>query len=641
MVTRFRLPMYVVAAALLALMAAFAILQYRWLGQISDAERERMTANLKTHSSDAAIEFDLELTRAYAAFQVSPVGDTPLAARLAAQYDNWLDSGSKYPRLIRNIYIVQRADGAANLQRFSPTTKFVEPVEWPAELEKLRGALAMPPPTQSARGESPGTVVFRSLPASVWPDIPALVVTSPMLFINAVPNPKDSQAIQFAPVSSCVIVHLDRDYIEREMLPAILERRFRAAGATYQMAVVDTDGKGIIYTSDASFKPASDLKADASADLFQVRMQEFGPMVSSLRRSTSPQRGGATIEIQHSQLQAQAPKGDASMSFLFQQSLNVKERAAIVSGATTALSTRQAQVPGRWRLLVKHPSGSLETAVNTARRRNLAVSFGVLALVGASVGFLMVSTRRAQELARQQMEFVAAVSHELRTPLAVIRAAADNLAEGVVHDDPQVRKYGDVMRGEGRRLTEMVEQILELAGIQSGQRGFALGPVPVLPLLHDTVRASSTLIDAAGLEVAFDVPETLPPALGEEQALRRVFQNLIGNAIKYGADGRWIGISARASGREISVTVADKGIGIPGAEQAKIFEPFYRAPNVIAARIQGAGLGLSLVHRIVEAHGGRITVRSAEGQGSEFTVHLPAAGGEPQPVIIAETNPSH
>jgi signal transduction histidine kinase len=136
-------------------------------------------------------------------------------------------------------------------------------------------------------------------------------------------------------------------------------------------------------------------------------------------------------------------------------------------------------------VVLKHPAGSLETAVNAARRRNLILSSGILAVLGASMGLLVLSTRRAQRLARQQMEFVAAVSHELRTPLAVIRSAAENLADGVVHDEAQIRKYGDLMRNEGRRLTEMVEQILELAGIQSGQRGFALRPVQLDGLLRD------------------------------------------------------------------------------------------------------------------------------------------------------------
>ncbi|MGZ8804892.1 MAG: sensor histidine kinase [Microbacterium sp.] len=185
------------------------------------------------------------------------------------------------------------------------------------------------------------------------------------------------------------------------------------------------------------------------------------------------------------------------------------------------------------------------------------------------------------------------------------------------------------MTNEGRRLTEMVEQILEFAGIQSGQRGFALRPVGVRAVVEDVVNQAGTLLEAAGVTVEWDVPPAIAPVLGDESALRRVFQNLIGNAIKYGASGGWISVSARSTGRDVSVTIADRGIGIAPADQAHIFEPFYRAPAVIEAQIQGAGLGLSLVKRIVEAHGGRITVHSTPGERSEFTVTLPAATGEP------------
>jgi signal transduction histidine kinase len=214
----------------------------------------------------------------------------------------------------------------------------------------------------------------------------------------------------------------------------------------------------------------------------------------------------------------------------------------------------------------------------------------------------------------------------------------------VIRDDEQIRKYGDLVRNEGRRLTEMVEQILEFAGIQSGQRGFALRPVAVAPMLHEIVDSSRALIEEAGMHVEYDLPENLPPVLGDEPALRRVFQNLIANAIKYGAGGEpvpsdrrygrgrvegRIALRARQVGRDIHATVADRGIGIAPAEHSRIFEPFYRTADVVAAQTQGAGLGLSLVKRIVEAHGGRVLLRSAPGEGSEFTVVLPAAAEEP------------
>jgi two-component system OmpR family sensor kinase len=179
----------------------------------------------------------------------------------------------------------------------------------------------------------------------------------------------------------------------------------------------------------------------------------------------------------------------------------------------------------------------------------------------------------------------------------------------------------------------MVEQILEFAGIQSGQRRFEPKPVDIRAVLNDVLSASTSLIESARVTVETDVPDDLPPVLGDDAALRRAFQNLVGNAIKYGGDNRWIGLRARGGGqgRPVCVTVADRGIGIAAAEQSRIFEPFYRTGDVIAAQIQGAGLGLSLVQRIVEAHGGRIEVTSTPGAGSEFRVYLPPAGPEPVP----------
>jgi signal transduction histidine kinase len=137
--------------------------------------------------------------------------------------------------------------------------------------------------------------------------------------------------------------------------------------------------------------------------------------------------------------------------------------------------------------------------------------------------------------------------------------------------------------------------------------------------------SSSGLIENAGLVVDVDVPADLPAVLGDEAALRRVFQNLVDNAIKYGAAGGSIRVSARREGNDVAVTVADRGIGIDAADQSRIFEPFYRAPDVVAAQMQGAGLGLSLVQRIVAAHGGRVGVKSAPREGSAFTVTLPMA----------------
>jgi two-component system sensor histidine kinase SenX3 len=178
------------------------------------------------------------------------------------------------------------------------------------------------------------------------------------------------------------------------------------------------------------------------------------------------------------------------------------------------------------------------------------------------------------------------------------------------------------------RLTDLVEQILEFAGLQSGQRTMTGRPVAIPTMLRDVVAAAEAAAQPTGLTIELEVADNLPLVSGDEAARRRVFQNLIGNAAKYGADAGWIGVRAAVTSGRVEVGVSDRGIGIAVAEQGKVFDPFYRAPGVVAAQIQGAGLGLSLVKRIVEAHAGQVTLESAPGAGSTFTVSLPIAKGD-------------
>ena len=648
---RFRLPMLASAVALLGLIALLATLQYRWLGQISAAERDRMAATLRTRASGFAEDFDRELNRAYLLFQAGPTADGDnTVVQMAARYDRW-QATSRFPRMIKDIYLY--SSGAAALRRFDPATRFVEPSEWPPALDGIRASVAdaaRPAPPQGS-----GVRLHAGVPA-MWPDVPAMVIPAPMMFMLTTPD--RSPAVTPDRVRpSYVVLLLDGRYIRDEMLPALARQYFEEKndGFEYELAIVRTPDAepGPIYRSVAGFAPRADARVDASNDLFQLRVHDFGPLAAEVSRfaffSAVTPGSGARAQVQ-TVFRQSMPVPDSSsgadaapLSIVVQQSGTASAQAiddAIKAAAGARIAMASAP---HWRLLVQHPAGSLELAVDAARRRNLAISTGILGVLGLSVGFLVVSTRRAQDLARQQLEFVATVSHELRTPLAVIRSAADNLADGVVDDESKVRQYGQLVRREGLRLTDLVEQVLEFAGLQSGHRAVTPRPVAVDGVLRDAAAAVAPAAETAGLEIHLSIADALPAVAGDASALRRVFQNLLSNAAKYGGGPGSIDVRATVRGGAVEISVADRGIGIAPADQERIFDPFYRAPGVVAAQIQGAGLGLSLVKRIVEAHGGRVSLTSAPGAGSTFTVALPVMKGAPVEAAggVGETAPQH
>ena len=300
---------------------------------------------------------------------------------------------------------------------------------------------------------------------------------------------------------------------------------------------------------------------------------------------------------------------------------------------------------GAWIVYVKHSGGSLESVVANTRFKNLAISFAVLLILGTSIVLLLIGTQRARRFAELQMEFVAGVSHELRTPLTVICSAGQNLADGLVADEQQTRNYGAVIYKEGRRLSEMVEQIMRYAGIQSGRAEYDPQPVEVSMVLKHALAACEAQISESGCIVQQMLEPDLPLALADPIALAHCVRNLLSNAIMYGHEGGWIGITAQRSGEPsapaVQIMVEDRGPGIEPAGISHIFEPFYRGHGPVSRQIRGAGIGLSLVKRIMEANGGTVEVRSTPGQGSSFTLTIPAIDTpqEPDQDLGAEHEP--
>jgi signal transduction histidine kinase len=242
------------------------------------------------------------------------------------------------------------------------------------------------------------------------------------------------------------------------------------------------------------------------------------------------------------------------------------------------------------------------------------------------------------------MEFVASVSHELRTPLAVIRSAADNLADGLIREPVAMRKYGSILQHQGRSMGDLVDQILLFASTEDRTNRYVLRPVPVNEIIDAAVAETESVVQGGGFSLDTEIDADLPHVIGDLGGISQCLQNLIGNAVKYGGDDRRITLRATRAGSkhgsELRISVADRGMGIDALEIPYIFDPFYRSPRVHAAQIHGTGLGLPLAKRIAESMGGRLTVVSQLSAGSTFTLHLQFAKGEDMEMVAAEARQS-
>jgi signal transduction histidine kinase len=291
---------------------------------------------------------------------------------------------------------------------------------------------------------------------------------------------------------------------------------------------------------------------------------------------------------------------------------------------------------GRWQLVVQSEAGSLDALVERTRRRNLAISAGVLAMLLATVALLARFSKQTQRLADLQMNFVAGVSHELRTPLTVIRTAAFNLKGSIARNPAQVERYGGLIQEESEKLTAIVEQILRFSSTRAGRIIGEKSVVEIPSLVDSVIHSRQHLLENSGFKVEKSIEPDIPPILADSNALHQAIQNLVDNAVKYGRN--LVRISAQKLDLDsVRISVRDNGPGIPVEEQPYVFDPFFRGQRAIQDQIHGTGLGLHLVKEIVEAHGGTIHIQSDSLTGTEFSITLPAAPPQEIPDDIAHS----
>jgi len=240
---------------------------------------------------------------------------------------------------------------------------------------------------------------------------------------------------------------------------------------------------------------------------------------------------------------------------------------------------------------------------------------------------LAAAVTRLQELDHLKSEFIQNVSHELRTPLALVRGYAELLDDGEFGElTSEQRKSIAVIARRTRMLSSLVEDITLILEMESRQ--LELGPVPLGELARAAVDDFRVKTEEMRLALHAEIAPDLPPVSGDTVHLRRVLDNLLGNAVKFTPAGGTITVRVRSEGDQVILEVADTGIGIPPDQQERIFERFYQVNGSTSRKYGGVGLGLALVKEIVEASGGQVRVESEEGVGSTFIVALPALEAE-------------
>ncbi len=228
-----------------------------------------------------------------------------------------------------------------------------------------------------------------------------------------------------------------------------------------------------------------------------------------------------------------------------------------------------------------------------------------------------------RQLETTRKEFVTNVSHELRNPLAAAKLMVETLEAGALEDPPAARDFLRRLNGEIDRMAGLVEELLELARLESGQTALHLTPLDIAKLLAEVRDYFLPRAEHAGIQLNLELEEDLPWIVGEEQKLRQVMDNLLDNALKFTPVGRQILLSAASRPRYVDVSVIDTGPGIPPEHVPHVFERFYKVER--SRHNEGSGLGLAIAKHIVLAHRGQVDVRSMEGEGTEFTVRIPRA----------------
>jgi signal transduction histidine kinase len=589
-----------IVGGVILLLTVLIALQYGWQASAAAAEREIMQRRVEADTRRFADDLNREIQGAYVNFQMdSDSWERSDWTEFNERYEFWR-SRTEFPHIIKDIYYWQpKSDSGL---RYDPAAKTFSSTPLPENLAGLRSHVS-------------AAETFKPFyPEQFTLALPVHSAFHSFERIRVAPGvQREPQILEMPSRHGYILIQLDREVVLDRIVPGLAAQYF--PNGDFKLDIIDANGVSV-YRSAGEV-----LRNDASEKLLTFSPENmilFSNKMALPRHSAKESSIVVDQHIESRTLIAPSPEASSGKTFTLQLNSDGKQK------KTAVFTARQPEDIG-WTLGVQHASGSVDAFISGERNKKLAAGFAVYLLVIGSILAIAFSAMRSQRFAQRQIDFVSSVSHEFRTPLAVIYSAGENLADGVANDKAQVEKYGSVIKGEGRKLSSMVEQILEFAGARSGKRKFNFTHTDLNEVVDLSLSECGQDLTEGEFTVEKELGARVPSISADPDALRSAVQNLIRNAVKYSNGERWIRVSTSFENGNAAVRVEDRGIGVAQSELSKIFDPFYRSKEVVDEQIHGNGLGLSLVKEIVEAHGGTVSAKSQKGKGSTFTIEIPAA----------------
>ncbi len=265
----------------------------------------------------------------------------------------------------------------------------------------------------------------------------------------------------------------------------------------------------------------------------------------------------------------------------------------------------------------------LEREVRNQRSTNLFFIIVSMSLILFSLAVIYGAVSRERQLRQLKEDFISNVSHELKTPLSLIRMFSEILVTGRVKSEEAKREYYSVIHNESDRMGRLVNNLLDFGSLEKDKKRKYFEKVNIPGLVKKALEAYRYEFQKEGFQLVSEIDESVPDTLADPNAISMALFNLLDNSVKYSADQKEIRVAVSATNGEIRISVADRGLGIPAAEQQRIFEKFYRGSSAQVKKTRGSGIGLAITKQVAEMHGGEVLLESEPGNGSTFTLTIP------------------